>query len=146
MGQDIIKCSGVCSFAPFSQAAEKAVLHLCFFERNGLTHAGLGKLISGGVGLSSLINACSQKAFSHHFMLHLYSAHCDILVPNFAGLFSSSSAIDTNGCRDSSCRSCPQSRDRSLSYWRCFGSKAPGAKDSTTFWWRSSVGWMPTKI
>ena len=58
MGQDVIMCSAV-FFAPHLQAAIEAIPHLCVSERNkpmpvwrrlSLTHAGLKKLNSGGVG------------------------------------------------------------------------------------------------
>ena len=62
---------------------------LCVSERNrptpvrrrlSLTHAGLGKLNSGGVGITSVINIWSLEAFSCDYMLHLYSAHRVTLV------------------------------------------------------------------
>ena len=117
-------CSAVCTFAPHSQAALKAIFYLCVSERKiptpgwkqlSLTNAGLGKLNPGCVGIASLINIWSLEAFSRHSMLSLYFSHRATFVPNKAGLFSSSSATGTNGCLDLSCRSCPRSGDRSLS-------------------------------
>ena len=121
MGQDIITV--VCSFAPVPhlQAAVEAVLHLCISERNrptsvwkrsSLTHAGLGKLNPGAVGLTSLINVWSLEAFFRQSMLHLYSTYYATLVPGWVRLFKSSSAAGTNKCLDLSCRICPPSRDR----------------------------------
>ena len=122
MGQDAITCSAVCLFVPQSQAAVEAKLHLCVSERNkptqvrrqlSLTHAGLGKLNPGSVGLTSLINVWSLETFSCHSMLHLYSADCAALVPDWEGSFNSFSAASTNLCLDLSFRSCPPSGDRS---------------------------------
>ena len=79
-----------------------------------LTHAGLGKLIPGGVGATSPINIWSQKAFSRHAMLHLYSAHRATLVHNRAGSSRSSSLAGTNECLDSNCRSCRRSGYRAF--------------------------------
>ena len=131
MGQDVIMFSAVCSFALHLQAAVEVILHLRVSEQNGptpvrkllnLTHAGLGKIILCGVGLTSLINVWSLEAFSRYSMLHLYSAHCVTPMPDWAGLFSSSNAAGTNECLDLSCCSCPPSGDRCLSYTRCSGS------------------------
>ena len=81
MRQDFITCSAVYSFAPHSQVAVEAIPHSCVSDRNrptpvrrrlNLTHAGLGKLISGGVGLTSFINVWSPKVFSRHSMLYIY--------------------------------------------------------------------------
>ena len=130
MGRDVITCSSVCSFALHSQAAVEAIHHLCVSERNrptpvgrqlNLTQAGLGQLNPGDLGLTSLKKIWSLKAFSRDFMFHLYSAHRATLVPNWAGLFSSSNTANTNGCLDLSCRSCPPSGDRRLSYRKCSG-------------------------
>ena len=71
MGQDVITCSAVCSFASHLQAAVETIPHLCVSERNkptpvrrrlSLTHAGLGTLNPGGIGLTSSINVvdCTQ--------------------------------------------------------------------------------------
>ena len=126
-------CSAVCFFAPHSQAAVEAISHLCVSERNrttsvrrrlSLTRAGLGKLNPDGVALASLINLCSLEAFSHHSMFHLNSVHRATLMPDWAGLFNSSSAASTNECLDLSCHTCPQSGDRSLLYKRYPGSSA----------------------
>ena len=130
MVQDVIKFSAFCFFAPHSQAAVEAVLHLCVSERNrptpirrrfSLTHAGLGKLNSGGVGLISSINVWSLEAFFCHSLLHFYSSHRSTLVPDWAVLFNSSSATGTNGCLDLNCRNCPPSKHRSFLYRRCSG-------------------------
>ena len=131
MGQDVITCSAVCSYAPHSHAAVEAIPHFFISEQDRptsvqswlcLPHVGLEKLISGGFRLTSLMNVRSQEAFSRHFMLYLYSAHRAILVPDWAWSFSSSSAAGTNGCLDLSCLSCPLSGDRSLLYRKCSGS------------------------
>ena len=131
MGQDVIACSALSSFAPHSQAADKAIPHLRVSERNrptpiwrrlNLTHAGLGNLIPGGVALTSLINAWSLEAFSRHSMLHLYSTHRATLVPDWAGSFGSSRAAGTNGCFDLSWRRCLPSGDRNFSCRKCSGS------------------------
>ena len=130
MGQDVIMCSAaVCYFAPHSQAAVKAI-PICAFLSGidqrwsiplRVTHAGRGKLNPSDVGLTSLRNVWSQEVFSHHSLLHLYSAYQATLMPNWVGLFNSSSAADTNECLDLSCCSCPSSGDRSLSNRRCSG-------------------------
>ena len=144
-----------CSFAPHSQAAVEAIPQLCVSERErptpvwrrlSLACADLGQLNPSGVGTTSLINVWSLEAFSHHSMLHLYSSHRATLVPDWARSFSSSNAVGTNGCLDLSCRSCPPSGDTSLSYRRCFGTRARRARDNSVFWRRSSVGWMSAKI
>ena len=94
---------------PHSQAAIEAISYLCVSEGNkatpvgrrlSLTHVGPGKLIPGGVGLTSLINVRSLEAFFRHSMFHLYSAHRATLTPDWAGSFSSSSAAGANGCLD----------------------------------------------
>ena len=130
MGRDFIMPSAVCSFAPHSQAAVEAIPHLCVSERNkptpvcknfSLTHAGLGKLNPGGVGLTSLINV--QYRVERRFL----ATPCFIYIPPIVlhwcltGSFSSSSAKGKNRCLDLSCRSCPRSRDGSFSYKRCSG-------------------------
>ena len=152
---NVITCSAVCSFAPHSQATLETTTYLCVSKRNrampvrrrlSLTHAGLVKPNPGGIGLTSLINVWSVEAFSRYSMHHLYSAHRATLLHDWAGLFSSSSAACTNGYLDLSCLSCPPSKDRSLSYERSSGSRVRPAKDSTAFWRRSSVGWMPGEI
>ena len=117
MDQNVTTCSDVCSLAPHSQAAIEAIPYSCVSEQNksipvqrqlSLTHTGLGKLNLNGVGLTSLINVWSQKAFSCYSILHLdYSAHCATPVPDWVGLFSNSSAAGRNGCLDLSCCSCP---------------------------------------
>ena len=89
MKQDVISCSVVCSFAPPSQAAIETIPRLYVSKWNrptpvrsqiNLTHAGLGKLNLGGVGLTSLINTRSREAFSRYSMLRSYSGHCAVLV------------------------------------------------------------------
>ena len=52
-----------------------------------------------------------SKNISHHSMFHLYYAHHAMLVSDWVGLFSSSSAAGTNGCLDLSFHSCPPSGD-----------------------------------
>ena len=61
MVQDVTTCLAVCSFAPHSQAVVKAIPHLRVSKRSkptavrrrlSMTHAVLGKLIFGGVGLN----------------------------------------------------------------------------------------------
>ena len=68
MRQVVITYSAVCSFAPRSQAAVEAMPYLCVSERNrptsvrkrlSLTHAGLGRLITGGVELTVLTTVCA---------------------------------------------------------------------------------------
>ena len=105
MGQDVHTCSAVCFVASHLQAAVKTIPHLYVSEQNrptpvwrwlSLTLASLTKLIPCNVGLAFLINIYSIEAFSCHSILHLYSAHRATLVPDWAGLFSSSSAEGTN--------------------------------------------------
>ena len=147
--------SATCSFAPHSQAAAEAIPHLCVSERNrptsvrrglSLIHAGLGKQISGGVGLTSLINVWSREMFFRHSMLHLYSAHRATLVTDWMWSLSSSSADGTNGSLYLSSHNCARSKDRTLLYSRYSDRWARRAWDSTGFWWQSSVGWIPAKI
>ena len=125
-------CLAICPSAPHSQAAVEAITCLCVFEwnrripvqrRSKLIHANRKKLILGGVGLTTLINVLSLEMFSRYSMLHLYSAHCAILVPDWAGSFKSSIAAGTNGCLDLSCHSYPSTsitRQEPL-YRRCSG-------------------------
>jgi len=73
--------SAVCSSA--LQFAEGTKPHLCIVERNSsmpvhrwcrLTQEGLGKVISGGEGLTEGINVCRQEVFLCHSVFHLWSA------------------------------------------------------------------------
>ena len=91
-------------------------------SRLSLIHASLGKLNRGGFGLTSLINVWSLGAFFHHFMFHLYYAHCATLVPDLASSFSSSNATSTNVCCDLSCSKFLSNGDISFSCRKCSGS------------------------
>ena len=75
VGQDVVTCSSICSFAPQSRAALEAIPHLRFVERNNLTpvrrllsltHAGLGKYIPNRALLTSAMNEWSREVFSSH--------------------------------------------------------------------------------
>ena len=79
-------------------------------------------------------------------MLHLYFIHRATLVPDWMWSFSSFNAAGTNECLHLSCRCCPLSGNRILSYRRCSDSWAQRTKDSRAFWVQNSVGWMPDKI
>ena len=114
----VITCSAVCSFVLYSQAVVETIPCLCISEQNNpvpvqrqfsLTHEGLGKL-------TPLINVWSLRVSSCHSMLHLYSACCATLVPDWAGLFSSSCVASINGCLELSCCNCPQSGSRNHLY------------------------------
>ena len=105
VGQDVITFSAVCSFAPHLQAAVEAIPHLCVFKRNrsmsvwkrlSLTHSDLGELITGGVELTSIINEKCPPATS----CFIYITPIVLLMPDWARLFSSSSAAGTNVCLD----------------------------------------------
>ena len=67
----------------------QAITYLCVSEWNrptlverwlSLTHEGLGKLNSSGIGLTLLIIIWSLEVFSRHSMLYLYSVHLATLV------------------------------------------------------------------
>ena len=73
MGQDVNTCSAVCSFAPHSQPAVKAIPRLYASEWNiptpvcgwlSLTHTGVGKPIPGGAGLTSFINEAEKYSLA----------------------------------------------------------------------------------
>ena len=147
-------CSAVCSFAPQSQTAVEAIHYLCIFEQNrptpvqrqfSLTHAGLEKLISSGVGLISLINVWSREAFSRHSMLFLFSAHGATLVPDWAESFSSSNAAGTNGCLDFGCQSFHQVETGTF-HIKSILVLEHSELDTVKLFGGNSVGWMPDKI
>ena len=91
-------------------------------RRLSLTHASLENLNPGGVEPITLINVWLLKAISYYSMLHLCSVDRATLVPNWAGSFSNFNAAGKNGSLYLSCRSCPQTGGRSLSYKRCSAS------------------------
>ena len=115
IGHDVTMWSAVCSAAPHSQVAVRAIPHLCIVERKrpipvrrrfSRTQAGLGSRIPEGGALTSAINVCSREESSRHSVLHLWSAQCAALMLGSSRSLSSSSAAGTNGCLDFSCR-CP---------------------------------------
>ena len=73
----------ICSLiVPHLQAAAEPIPHMCVSERNrstpvrrrlSLTHAGLGKLIPGGVGITFPIDLWSPEVF--------FATPCSIYIP-----------------------------------------------------------------
>ena len=89
----MLSCLLLC--ATLAGCAE-AIPHLCVSEWNRptlvrrqlkLIHASLEMLITGGVGLTPLINVWSRGVFLRHTMLHFYSAYCATLMPDWAESF-----------------------------------------------------------
>ena len=84
--------------------------------------AGLGKLLPGGVELTSTMNWQSREALPCHSVLHLKSAQCAALVSVLLRSFNSSSAAGTKGCLDLSCRhkteieACHEVSDQALAH------------------------------
>ena len=75
---------------PHSPVTVEAISHLCISEQNrpmpvwrqlSLIHAGLEKLIPGGIGPTSPMCLWSHEVLFCQFMLHLYFAHC-FMVPD----------------------------------------------------------------
>ena len=149
-----ITWSTVCSSAPHSQAAEKAIPNLYRQERKRPTPvrrrlsrtqallwrvATVGYLPVSGMKMRGLVGLSAHSAF------HWWSAHCAARML-LSDKLMSCCAADTNGCLHLRRRAFALDGQMSAEWSRCPRSMAQRARDSVASLRRSSVGWMSAAV